>query len=56
MKDRGFYDETDFQKIKDLRNDTEETTDRFEEIITYLEGVYIDYCKRNGEQGAKENR
>ena len=40
MKDRGLIDEDDFQKIKDLRRDTEETTNRFEEIITFLEGVY----------------
>ena len=40
MKDRGFFDEEDFQKIKDLRRDTVETTTRFEEIITFLDGVY----------------
>ena len=39
MKERGFYDEADLQKIKDLRKDTEETTDRLEQILTYLEGV-----------------
>ena len=39
VKDRGFYDETEFQKIKHLRRDTEETNDRFKEIITFLENV-----------------
>ena len=29
------------KKNKDLRKDTEETTDRLEEILTVLEGVYI---------------
>ena len=41
VKERGCYNETNFQKIKDLRKDTEETTDRLEEILTVLEGVYI---------------
>ena len=46
VKDRGFYDETDFQKIKDLRRDTEETTDRFKKIITFLESVYTGKGKK----------
>ena len=46
VKDRGFYDETDLQKIKDLRRDTEETTDRFKEIITFLESVYTGKGKK----------
>ena len=41
VKERGCYNETNFKKIKDLRKDTEETTDRLEEILTVLEGVYI---------------
>ena len=40
VKDRGFFYEYDIQKIKDPQRDTEETTTRFEEIITFLEGVY----------------
>ena len=39
-KERGFYDEADFQKIKGLRKKhSRKKTDRLEEIITYLEGV-----------------
>ena len=49
MKERGFYNVADFQNIKDLRKDTEETTDKLEEIITYMEGVYISKGKRNKE-------
>ena len=41
VKEKCFYYEADFQKIEDLRKDTEETTDRLEEIIIYLEGVYM---------------
>ena len=40
VKDKGLFDEDDFQKIKDLRRDTKKTTTRFDEIITFLEGVY----------------
>ena len=49
VNERGFYDKADFQKIKTLRRDTEETTDRLKDIITYLEGVYIGRGKRNNE-------
>ena len=49
MKERSFYDEADFQKIKTLRKDTEETSDRLEEIITHLEGVYMRKGKRSKE-------
>ena len=48
-KDRGFFDEHDFQKIKDLRRDTEETTTRFKEIITFLDAVYSGKGKKEGE-------
>ena len=41
VKERCFYDEADLQRIKDPRKDTKETIDRLEEIITFLEGVYI---------------
>ena len=56
MKNRGFYDEVNFQKIKDLRKDTEETIDRFEEIITFLEDVYTGCSKLKKGQGAEGNR
>ena len=49
VKKRGFYNEADFQKIKDLRKDKEETTERLEEIITCLEGVYMGRGNRSKE-------
>ena len=49
VKERGFYDEADLQKIKDLRKDTEEITYRLEGIITYLQGVYMGRGKRSKE-------
>ena len=49
VKERGYYDEADIQVVKNLRRDTEETTDRLEEIIRYLEGVYIGREKTNKE-------
>ena len=54
MKNRGFYDEAKFHKIKDLRKGTEETTDRFVEIITIVEGVYTGYSKAKKKKEIKE--
>ena len=41
VKEQGFYNEADFLNIKDLNKDTKETTNRLEEMIACLEGVYI---------------
>ena len=40
VKDRGYYNKEDFKKIRDLRRDQEDTINRYEEIITFLESVY----------------
>ena len=49
MKEGGSYHKTDLQKIKGLRKDTEETADKLEEIITYLEDFYMGRRKRSKE-------
>ena len=54
VKNRGFYDEAKFHKIKDLTKGTEETTDRFVEIITIVEGVYTGYSKEKKKKELKE--
>ena len=38
--ERGRYDEEDYKNVKDLKRDTEENIDMYEDIITYLDGVY----------------
>ena len=40
MIERGRYDEDDCNILKDLKRDTEENIDRYEDILTYLDGVY----------------
>ena len=40
--------------MKGLRKDTEETTDRFVEIITILESVYTGYLKEKKKKEMKE--
>ena len=47
---RTYYDEEDFKKVKDLKMETDEITDKFEKIITYLESCYA------GKPGKKENK
>ena len=37
---RTYYDEEDFKKVKDLKKETDEYTDKYEEIITYSESCY----------------
>ena len=49
VKEGGFCDEADFQVIKTLRRYTEETPDRLEDIITFLEGVYMGRGKNTKE-------
>ena len=34
------YDEDDYKAVKDLKKDIEENIDRYEDILTHLEGVY----------------
>ena len=34
------YDEEDYNSVKDLKRDTEDITDRYQDIIPYLDGVY----------------
>ena len=36
----GRFDEDDYNIVKDLKRDTEENIDRYEDILTHLEGVY----------------
>ena len=36
----GRYDEDDCNIVKDVKRDTEENIDRYEDILTYLDGVY----------------
>ena len=38
--EKGCYNEEDLKNVKDLNKDTEEITDRYEDIITYLDSVY----------------
>ena len=49
MKERGFSDESDIEMFKNLRRDTDETSDRMEEIITIIEGIYIGKGKKTKE-------
>ena len=37
------YDEYDFKNVKDLKRVTEDITDVYEEIITYLDSVYSEH-------------
>ena len=34
------YDEDDYKIVKDLKRDTEENIDKYEDILTHLDGVY----------------
>ena len=36
----GRYDKDDYKTVKDLKKDIEENIDRYEDILTHLEGVY----------------
>ena len=38
--DKDHYDEDDFRKVKEIKKDTEAITDKYEEILTYLDSVY----------------
>ena len=38
--EKGRYDEEDYKTVKDLKKDTEENINMFEEILTYLDSVY----------------
>ena len=36
----GMFDKDNYQLVKDLKRDVEENIIKYEEILTYLEGVY----------------
>ena len=44
--DTGMYNKVNYQLIKDLRKDVEENIVKYEEILTYLEGVYSAKAKK----------
>ena len=44
--DSGMYDKDNYQLIKDLRKDVEENIVKYEDILTYLEGVYSAKVKK----------
>ena len=41
MIDRGYYDEDAFKNVKDLKKDTDDITDKYKDIITNLDRVYV---------------
>ena len=40
MIDKEHYEEDDFRKVKEIKKDTEVITDKYEEILTYLDSAY----------------
>ena len=40
MIDKDHYEEDDFKKLKEIKRDTEITTDKYEEALTYLDSAY----------------